>query len=62
MENKNCVNCGKNSDLIPLISLDYKGKSFAICPQCLPVLIHKPGQLADKLPGLDNVTPAAHSH
>ena len=31
--------------------LGGREKEFYICPQCLPTLIHKPDQLADKLPG-----------
>jgi hypothetical protein len=36
----------------PLIMLKFQVKELAICPQCLPTLIHKPYQLADKLPGV----------
>jgi hypothetical protein len=44
----------------------YQGREFWICPQHLPILIHKPALLADRLPGIENVTPPdeghAHSH
>jgi hypothetical protein len=40
-----CLNCGRTSDLVPLISLRYIQKEHSICPQCLPILIHKPEQL-----------------
>jgi hypothetical protein len=36
----------------PLLNLQFQGKEIHICPQCLPILIHKPYQLADKLPGI----------
>jgi hypothetical protein len=36
----------------PLIPLKFQGREIHICPQCLPILIHKPYQLADKLPGI----------
>ncbi len=62
MDNKTCINCERDSQIIPLIQFEYQGKALAICPQCLPVLIHKTQQLADKLPGLANVPPAPHSH
>ncbi len=40
----------------------YQSKEIHICPQCLPVLIHKPEKLAEKLPGLDSSHPAVHAH
>jgi hypothetical protein len=38
----------------------YMGKDYSICPQHLPILIHKPQQLEDRLPGAANLS--AHSH
>ena len=46
----NCLNCGASEKDRPLITLNFQGRELFICPQCLPVLIHKPYQLADKLP------------
>jgi hypothetical protein len=45
-----CLNCGTSEQDRPLITLKFQGKEFSICPQCLPTLIHKPRQLAEKLP------------
>ena len=45
-----CLNCGASEADRPLITLKFQGKEQYICPQCLPVLIHKPYQMADKLP------------
>jgi hypothetical protein len=45
--NYQCLSCGKTDTEIPLIPLVYRGKPIAICPQHLPILIHKPEQLAD---------------
>jgi hypothetical protein len=45
-----CLNCGTSEQDRPLITLKFQGKEFSICPQCLPTLIHKPHQLAEKLP------------
>jgi hypothetical protein len=45
-----CLNCGTSEQDRPLITLKFRGKEFSICPQCLPTLIHKPHQLAEKLP------------
>lgn len=45
-----CLNCGASEQDRPLLTLTFQGQEFYICPQCLPILIHKPYQLADKLP------------
>ena len=55
MSNSICLNCGTSEQERPLITLKFQGKELSICPQCLPTLIHKPYELADKLPDL---TPA----
>ncbi|MBM3150717.1 MAG: hypothetical protein FJZ96_00700 [Chloroflexi bacterium] len=57
-----CLNCEKNEQHVPLLSLRYQGADVFICPQCLPVLIHKPANLADKLPGMEHVQPPKHEH
>jgi hypothetical protein len=45
-----CLNCGKPEQEYPLLKLTYQGRELHICPQCLPILIHKPYQLEDKIP------------
>lgn len=55
-----CLACGRISDEIPLISLEYRGSRFWICPQHLPVLIHDPGRLTGLLPGAEDMEPADH--
>jgi hypothetical protein len=41
----------------------YKDESKWICPTHLPILIHQPDLLADKLPGLENMgPPEGHPH
>jgi hypothetical protein len=50
-----CLYCDRSSDQIPLIQIQYQGQDYWICPQHLPVLIHKPSQLAGKLPGIENM-------
>ncbi|HSF79960.1 MAG TPA: hypothetical protein VLA49_01925 [Anaerolineales bacterium] len=55
-----CLYCGRHSDVIPLIAVQYRSNTHWICPQHLPILIHKPEQLVGLLPGLENVTPADH--
>ena len=62
MTEKTCLNCGHNSNEIPLLTFEFRGESFSLCPQCLPVIIHKPQTLTGKLPGAENFTPANHEH
>jgi hypothetical protein len=55
-----CVACNRNAGEIPLITLDYQGKQFRICPQHLPMLIHDPRALTGRLPGAEGMEPAEH--
>ncbi len=57
-----CLYCERSEDVVPLIQMRYQGKAVYICPQHLPILIHDPAQLADKLPGAKNLAPAEHDH
>lgn len=45
-----CLNCNRTEQEYPLVKLTYQGKELFICPQCLPVLIHKPENLVGKIP------------
>lgn len=56
-----CLVCEQDSQAVPLIELRYQDGVYWICPQHLPILIHKPSQLADKLPGADRL-PDAGEH
>jgi hypothetical protein len=63
METKNparCVYCERSSNEIPMLKLVYQEQDTWICSQHLPVLLHKPAQLAEKLPGIENVEGAQH--
>jgi hypothetical protein len=42
---KQCLNCERSSEQVPLLRLQYLQKEHWICPQCLPILIHKPERL-----------------
>ncbi|MBI5296568.1 MAG: hypothetical protein HY869_13910 [Chloroflexi bacterium] len=55
-----CLNCDRTEEQIPLLNLNFKGGEQHICPQCLPLLIHKPQVLAEKLPGMEVTPPAEH--
>jgi hypothetical protein len=57
-ENAACIACGRDSNEVPLIALDYQGARHWICPQHLPVLIHEPARLTGKLPGAESMRPA----
>ena len=60
-----CLYCERNDDQVPLLALKYQGEDFWICPQHLPILIHKPAQLADKLPGVEFLSSSdvhVHNH
>lgn len=48
-----CLYCERTASQVPLIALRFGGQDLWICPQHLPILIHKPEQLAEKLPGAD---------
>lgn len=47
-----CLHCEKTDQQVPLLRMIYRGEEILICPQCLPVLIHKPEKLDGKLPGM----------
>jgi hypothetical protein len=58
MENEaKCLVCSKTNKEIPLISINYQDKTYSICPQHLPLLIHKPEQLVGLLPGAEKMDP-----
>ena len=46
-----CLFCEQDSHTVPLLVLEYRGVQYWICPQHLPILIHKPEQVGDRLPG-----------
>ena len=56
-EEKACIFCDKNDTQIPLVQLSYMDKSYWICPQHIPILIHDPSKLAGKLPGAEDMQP-----
>lgn len=55
-----CLACERTSDQIPLLAMQFQGKQLWICPEHLPILIHKPAQLADRLAGAEGLRPAEH--
>ena len=61
-ESPRCLYCECDENEVPLVSLRYQGHSLWICSQHLPILIHKPQALAEKLPGADALQAAEHDH
>jgi len=51
MPNSTCLNCGASEQERPILTIKFQSQEFYICPQCLPILIHEPHKLMDKLPG-----------
>ena len=63
MSNSVCLNCGTSEMDRPLVTLKFQGENVFICPECLPILIHNPRKLVEKLPGLKPWgAPANHDH
>ncbi len=61
-ETGRCLNCGRTENEAPLVVLRYAGAPAWICPQCLPILIHHPEKLVDKLPGAADIGAAPADH
>jgi len=57
-----CIQCNQDSDQVPLFSVRFREAEIHICPQHLPILIHRPAALADELPGLEALPGAEHHH
>lgn len=57
-----CLNCNRTEQEYPLIKLTYQGKELHICPQCLPVLIHKPFNLVGKIPDFTPPSSQSEAH
>jgi hypothetical protein len=47
---KFCLFCKQDQEKVPLVQLEFKGHTYYICPQHIPVLIHDPSQLEGMLP------------
>jgi len=52
-----CLNCRRPLGDVPLLAVLHREGLAHICPECLPVLIHEPQTLADRLPGADALKP-----
>ena len=52
---KKCLVCEKSSDETPVTKFYYQKSEFYICPQHIPVLIHRPQELVGLLEGADKL-------
>ncbi len=58
-----CVVCEQTSEAVPLLTIQFRNSETWICTQHLPMLIHNPAQLAQKLPGAEQLSaPEGHDH
>lgn len=57
MTDHTCLVCKHTSEQTPLIAFEFQGKTYFVCPQHLPLLIHKPHELVGLLPGADKLSP-----
>ena len=55
-----CLVCERDSNQIPLMAFQYRLATVWICPEHLPILIHQPAKLADRLAGAQGFAPAPH--
>ena len=55
-----CIVCERSSANIPLLLIESQGQQYWICPQHLPILIHRPDELIGRLPGVENLQ--GHQH
>ena len=55
-----CLYCEQSDREVPLVALRYQGHDLWICSQHMPILIHKPHELTDKLPGAETLQAAEH--
>lgn len=44
-----CLSCERSAQEVPLMAWHYQGRDLWICPDCLPRLIHRRAELADRL-------------
>jgi hypothetical protein len=58
MNGRRCLACERSDEEVPLVRLVYRGEEIWICPGHMPVLIHDPARLADRLPGAEALRPA----
>ena len=43
-----CINCGRDENQVPVAAWRMAGRTFHICPDCLPMLIHHRAEVMPK--------------
>ena len=56
----NCRLCGLSEMHIPVVQARYAGEPIWVCSRCLPILIHKPEQLAGTLANAEQIPAGNH--
>jgi len=49
MDAKRCLLCDRGDESVPLVRFEFRGAGRWICTEHLPILIHDPARLADRL-------------
>jgi len=49
MTEERCFSCSRTESEVPLVILQFNKRKMHICPQCLPVLIHHPEKIEEKI-------------
>jgi hypothetical protein len=57
-----CLRCEQSEQEVPILKVFFRGNETAICSSCLPILIHRPHELAGKLEGAEALNPSEHDH
>ena len=57
-----CKICNRSEMEIPLLQARYAAEPIWVCSRCLPILIHKPEQLAGILVNAGQIPAAGHDH
>ena len=52
-----CINCEREENIVPLVSITFAKNPAWICTQCLPTLIHNPAQLQSKFENMNVENP-----
>ena len=52
-----CINCSRDENIVPLVSITFAKNSTWICTQCLPTLIHDPQKLSGKFKDMNTENP-----
>ena len=56
--NLSCINCQRNEDELPLTEWRMAGNFFWVCPECLPLLIHRRAEVMPRWNLAMRATPA----